>query len=67
MTEETPQVDTNPELTLTLSVNDINIVLAGLQELPFKVADPLIKNIMAQAQAQLVQQATATASVEVAE
>lgn len=65
MTEETPQVDTNPELTLTLCVNDINIVLAGLQELPFKVADPLIKNIMQQAQAQLVQQATA--SVEVTE
>ncbi len=58
MTEETPQVDTNPELALTLRVNDVNIVLAGLQELPFKVADPLIKNIMTQAQTQLAQQAT---------
>lgn len=55
MTEET-QPDNNPELTLVLRVNDINIVLAGLQELPFKVADPLIKNVMQQAQAQLAQQ-----------
>lgn len=56
MTEETPQVDTNPELTITLRVNDVNVVLAGLQELPFKVADPLIKGIIEQAQTQLAQQ-----------
>lgn len=59
MTEETPQVEPNPELTITLRVNEINTILAGLQELPFKAADPLIKTIIAQAQNQLTQEVVA--------
>lgn len=64
MTEETPQVDPNPDVTITLRVNEINIILAGLQELPFKVAEPLIKSIIAQAQNNLAQEAVAEAATE---
>jgi hypothetical protein len=64
MTEETPQVEPNPEVKITLRVNEINIILAGLQELPFKVAEPLIKNIIAQAQNNLAQEAVAEAATE---
>jgi hypothetical protein len=53
MTEETTQED--PTLTLSLKVTEVNTILAGLQELPFKVADPLLKNIIIQAQTQLGQ------------
>ena len=42
-----------PTATFTLNVNDLNIVFAGLQELPHRVVDTLIKNLMSQAQAQL--------------
>lgn len=54
MTEENTQED--PVLSLSLKISEINVVLAGLQELPFKVADPLLKNIITQAQAQVVPQ-----------
>jgi hypothetical protein len=64
MTEETTQVDPNPEVTITLRVNEVNIILAGLQELPFKVAEPLIKSIIAQAQNNLAQEAVAEAATE---
>jgi hypothetical protein len=56
MTEETNQENTDLVLSLSLRISEINVVLAGLQELPFKVADPLLKNIIAQAQAQVVPQ-----------
>jgi hypothetical protein len=42
-----------PNVTLDLTVNDVNLVLAALQELPHKVSDPMIRKIMEQAQAQL--------------
>jgi hypothetical protein len=42
-----------PTATFTLNVNELNIVFAGLQELPHRVVDSLIKNLMSQAQAQL--------------
>lgn len=51
MTEEVENPD--PSLNITLKVTEINTILAAIQELPFKVADPMIKNIIAQAQAQL--------------
>jgi hypothetical protein len=56
MTDETNQENTDLVLSLSLRISEINVVLAGLQELPFKVADPLLKNIIAQAQAQVVPQ-----------
>lgn len=56
MTEETTQPESiDPILSITLKVAEVNIVLAGLQELQFKIADPLMKNIIVQAQTQLGQ------------
>ena len=59
MTEEMTQED--PVLSIALKISEINVVLAGLQELPFKVADPLLKNIIAQAQMQIAPQPAAEA------
>jgi hypothetical protein len=42
-----------PVVKLELAVNDINLVLAALQELPHKIADPLLRKIMEQANTQL--------------
>jgi hypothetical protein len=61
MTEEMTQED--PVLSIALKISEINVVLAGLQELPFKVADPLLKNIIAQAQMQIAPQPTAETEV----
>lgn len=56
MTEETTQPENiDPILSITLNVGEVNIVLSGLQELQFKIADPLMKNIILQAQTQLGQ------------
>jgi len=40
-------------LTLTLTIPEINAILAGLQEMPAKVANPLTEKIRNQATAQL--------------
>lgn len=63
MTEET-QVDTDPALNIVIRVSEVNTILAGLQELPFKIADPLLKNIINQAQTQLNQVSTESVSEE---
>ena len=42
-----------PVVKLELAVNDINLILAALQELPHKIADPMLRKIMGQANAQL--------------
>jgi hypothetical protein len=49
--------DQQPQQTVNLSlgINDLNIVMAALQELPHRVADPVLRNLMGQAQAQLQQ------------
>jgi len=52
---ENQQQPAVPTATLTLNVNELNVVLAGLQELPHRVVDSIIKNLMTQAQAQLGQ------------
>ena len=43
----------NTEITLTLTIEEANIVLAGLQELPGKVCNPITQKIQQQAQTQL--------------
>jgi hypothetical protein len=40
-------------ITIELTVEEANTVLAGLQELPAKTANPLTQKILKQAQAQL--------------
>ncbi len=42
-----------PNVTLELNVNELNIVIAGMQELPHRVVDGLIRKLVEQAQAQL--------------
>lgn len=49
---ENQQPPAAPTATFTLNVNELNVVLAGLQELPHRVVDALIKNLVSQAQAQ---------------
>lgn len=39
-------------MELKLTPEQVNVVLAGLQELPHKYADPVIREIMQQVQAQ---------------
>jgi hypothetical protein len=50
---ENQQQPAVPTATFTLNVNELNVILAGLQELPHRVVDALIKNLMTQAQSQL--------------
>lgn len=45
--------NTDPTINISLQVSQANTILAALQELPFKVADPLIKLLVSQANAQL--------------
>jgi hypothetical protein len=54
---EDQQQPQQPQQTINLSlgINDLNIVMAALQELPHRVADPVLRNLMGQAQAQLQQ------------
>jgi hypothetical protein len=42
-----------PEVSLRVTVQELNIVMASLQELPHRVADPILKKLMQQAQEQL--------------
>jgi hypothetical protein len=42
-----------PVVKLELAVNDVNLILAALQELPHKIADPMLRKIMEQANTQL--------------
>lgn len=44
-----------PTVNLKLNVNELNVVIGGLQELPHRVVDGLLRTIMEQAQAQLKQ------------
>lgn len=43
----------SPSASITLNINEINVVLAALQELPHRVADPILKKIIQQAQDQV--------------
>jgi len=44
-----------PEVTLNVNVNELNIIMGGLQELPHRVVDSILKKLFQQAQAQLGQ------------
>jgi hypothetical protein len=46
-------------LNFTLTIEEANLVLAGLQELPAKVANPLTQKIQEQAREQLQPQEAA--------
>lgn len=52
---ENQQAQPAPTVTLTVDVNELNIIMGGLQELPHRVVDPVLKKLFQQAQAQLGQ------------
>lgn len=43
----------SPAIALELNVQEVNVVFAALQELPHRVADPILRKLMEQAQKQL--------------
>jgi hypothetical protein len=54
----------NPTFTFTdLSLEEANLILAGLQELPAKIANPLTQKLQQQAQSQLPKEETPTPPV----
>ena len=54
-----------PTFTFTdISLDEANILLAGLQELPAKVANPLTQKLQQQAQGQMPTAETPTATSE---
>lgn len=46
-------INPNPTFTFELDLNEANAILAGLQELPGKVCNPISDKIKAQAQKQI--------------
>jgi hypothetical protein len=52
LVENQPQAE-SPVIALELNVQEINVVFAALQELPHRVADPILRKLMEQAQKQL--------------
>lgn len=55
MTNENSNVNTldSKEIVLKLTVNDVNLILGGLGELPAKISIGLIDKVRSQASAQL--------------
>lgn len=52
---ENQQAAQVPDVTLNVNVNELNVIMGGLQELPHRVVDGLLRKLMEQAQAQLGQ------------
>lgn len=50
---ENQQAPQAPTVTLIVDVNELNVIMGGLQELPHRVVDPILKKLFQQAQAQL--------------
>ncbi len=51
--QQAPQPMQQPQLHITMSVDEINLLFRALGELPHRISDPLIRNLMQQAQAQI--------------
>lgn len=47
------QAQQPPMLNFQLSVDEVNLIFRALSELPHRVSDPVIRNVMQQAQAQI--------------
>ncbi len=50
-----PPTTTPSTVTLTVDVNELGLIMGGLQELPHRVVDPILKKLFQQAQSQLGQ------------
>ena len=42
-----------PEVSLRVTVQELNVVMASVQEIPHRIADPILRKLMQQAQEQL--------------
>lgn len=42
-----------PTLKFTATVDEVNLIFRALSELPHRVADPIMRNLMAQVQSQI--------------
>lgn len=58
------QPNPNPTFTFELTLDEANIILAALQELPAKICNPLSEKIKGQAQEQIAAMQAAEATVE---
>ena len=47
-------LENQQKITLSVTQQEFNIIIGSLHEIPFKVADPLIKNFIKQAKDQLM-------------
>jgi hypothetical protein len=50
---ENQQQKEEVKVTIQINVNELNVIFAALQELPHRVADPILKKVFEQAQKQL--------------
>jgi hypothetical protein len=48
-----PQQQEEPQVTLTLKASWLNVIIAGLEEIPHKFSRPVIDTVTQQARAQL--------------
>lgn len=53
MDNATPTNSNEIEVTLKLNVNDVNIMITGLRELPHRISDEVLRKIVNQAQSQV--------------
>lgn len=45
--------ENNPTITLTLNLQEVNVIITALQEIAFKLSDPVLKKVVPQAQEQI--------------
>ncbi|MFM7853474.1 MAG: hypothetical protein ACKO96_16525 [Flammeovirgaceae bacterium] len=50
----------NDKINLELNVNEVNVVLSALREMPYRLVNDVLNNIIAQAQSQLPTQSEET-------
>jgi hypothetical protein len=55
-------VTTETVITLELNVNEVNLVLGALRELPHRIVNDVLNKVVAQAQSQMPQQPPAPAA-----
>jgi hypothetical protein len=46
------QTPNDVELSLKLNLNDVNVVITGLRELPHRISDEVLRKVVTQAQSQ---------------
>ncbi|CAB4142949.1 hypothetical protein UFOVP447_56 [uncultured Caudovirales phage] len=51
--EAAQPVAANPSVTLEVNVNELNVIIGALQELPHRVVDGLLRKLIDSAKAQL--------------